>query len=166
MDIFNYKEKAEARAEWEKKGPEREAERLKRGIPEIVEDDEEHYTKRLAEVIALTKMPDAPQMQVLTMMSLSKMSMPSPGLLTTVFRNRIKKAKARQKQQLPEHQDKIINATGAEACRAMIHPEISIAEAMQIQEGKDAMNEEWNKLEFPIKDDQGNVKRPAAWDVM
>ena len=36
---------------------------------------------------------------------------------------------------------------------------------MEMQEGRDAMSKEWNKLELPLKDENDNIIRPAAWDV-
>ena len=46
------------------------------------------------------------------------------------------------------HQERISNNLGTEAYWAMIHQEISISEAMKIQEGRRAMEDKWNKLEI------------------
>ena len=57
-----------------------------------------------------------------------------------------------------EHQEKLSSSIGSEPYWNMIHHEISIKEAMQIEQGKAAIDEEWNKLENP-------KGRPACWDV-
>ena len=64
-----------------------------------------------------------------------------------------------------KHTDKVSNCIGAEAYRSMIHQEIPIHEAMQIEDGAKAMNKEWDKLQYPKRDAEGKITRPAAWDV-
>ena len=67
-------------------------------------------------------------------------------------------ARRNQEQAKAYHVDHISNSIGSEAYWAMIHQEISVQEAMKIQEGRAAMQKEWHKLERP-------ESRPAAWDV-
>lgn len=74
---------------------------------------------------------------------------PPPELSKTQSKNQQKKmiAKWRQEAATKNHQDRLGNSIGAEAPRAMNHQEVSISEAMKIQEVLDAMDVEWTKLE-------------------
>ena len=110
-------------------------------------EDKDHYHRCLAEAIAThAKVPDAPRMRVMTMMSLIQMSMPSPTLMQNMSKNQVKKAKAKQRQQLEEErQDSLSNMIGGKEYRAMIHQEISIAEAIKFEKGHAALEKEWEK---------------------
>ena len=62
-------------------------------------------------------------------------------------------------------QDSLTNMVGGQEYWSMINQEMSIAEAMKIDQGRQALQKELDKLEFPVKDDKGNIIRPAAWDL-
>jgi len=104
-------------------------------------------------------------MNTVNFMMLLHQSQPSTKLLQTLSRKQIKRmynkaavenAKARRSQR--EHQERHSSSIGCEPYWNMIHHEVSNKEAMQIEDGKKALEAEWNKLENP----EG---RPACWDV-
>ena len=85
--------------------------------------------------------------------------------ISVMPRRQQKKIKHQQMIDFYKHTDKVSNCIGAESYWAMIHQEIPVHEAMQIEDGAKAMNKEWDKLQYPTRDDKGEILRPAAWDV-
>jgi DNA (cytosine-5)-methyltransferase 1 len=158
-------EKEEAKRAWSKTEPEREKHRKVRKLWRIEPEEEDTYNSRLAAATAKYSTPPVPQMDTVNFMMLLHQCQPSTKLLSTLSRKQIKRmnnkaaaenAKVRRSQR--EHQERHSSSIGCEPYWNMIHHEVSIKEAMQIEEGKKALDTEWSKLEKP----EG---RPACWDV-
>ena len=131
--------------EWKKTGPKREELRKTRGIFGVPDLEREAYEVQVNLAIEKYALPKVPVMKVTPMMMILKQV--DPELLEGKSRNQRRKILSRHNKFLAEeekqnHIDKISNDMGSEAYWAMIHQEITIAEAMRFDKGIEAMAKE------------------------
>ena len=188
------KEKQKAIDDWEnEKGPLQDA-RQKRGVYEVLPEDEEHFLHILSEAKKNHSIPEAPSMPTISM-SLIAMRMKdskqefvqaisyleqciTPATATkSSASNATPSTNMENEPGLPpgeailaqegfaalrKHQDHIADAgTMSESFYGMVHKPIQAYK--KIKKAKDAVDEEWEKLEG--KRERKNGKKSIAWDV-
>ena len=97
-------------------------------------EEEDIYNSRLAAAVEKYSPPAVPQTETVNFLLLLQQCQPSTTLLQILSKKQLERMNNKGLNDHREHQDKISTSIGAEPYWNLIHHEISIKEAMNIEE--------------------------------